>query len=175
VRTEVVAYEGGEVQVLVDMGPPRFRPDEIPVRAAGDQALSKALEVDGMQLEVACVGMGNPHAVAFVESVDDFPLSRIGPLVEHHPDFPERTNFEIVEVLGTDHVRMRVWERGVGETQACGTGACAVGVASRLLRGAAERLAVDLPGGRLQVEWRSGESVQMTGPAQTSFTGELEV
>jgi diaminopimelate epimerase len=118
--------------------------------------------------------MGNPHAVAFVDSVEAFPLERIGPGVEHHPAFPRRTNFEIVEVVDAGHLRMRVWERGVGETQACGTGACAVAVAAQLVRQADAEVEIQLPGGRLTVAWTPGRNVLMTGLAETSFTGELK-
>ncbi len=108
-----------------------------------------------------------------MDSVTDFPLERLGPEVEHHPAFPNRTNFEIVEVIDSDHLRMRVWERGVGETMACGTGACAVAVASQMVRQTAADVDIDVPGGRLRVSWRPGENVLLTGPAETSFTGEL--
>jgi diaminopimelate epimerase len=111
--------------------------------------------------------------VAFVDSVAEFPLERLGPEVEHHPAFPNRTNFEIVEVIDPGHLRMRVWERGVGETQACGTGACAVAVASQLVRHTNAEVDIDVPGGRLNVVWRPGENVLLTGPAETSFTGEM--
>ena len=123
--------------------------------------------------------MGNPHAVWFThEDVDDFPLTEIGPLIETHPDFPKRTNFEIVNVLAPDHLKMRVWERGVGITLACGSGACAVLVAARL-RGLAEPTAtVSLPGGDLEIAWDglddSSASVYMTGPASFSFEGQLD-
>jgi diaminopimelate epimerase len=122
---------------------------------------------------LTCISMGNPHAVAFVDSVAEFPLERLGPEVEHHPAFPNRTNFEIVEVIDPGHLRMRVWERGVGETQACGTGACAVAVASQLVRHTNAEVDIDVPGGRLNVVWRPGENVLLTGPAETSFTGEM--
>ena len=173
VRTRVIDYGGRETTVTVDMGPPRFAPDEIPVDATGPEVREHLFDVGGTELYMTCVSMGNPHAVTYVEHVDGYPLERIGPLVEHHSAFPRRTNFEIVEVIDRDHLRMRVWERGVGETQACGTGACAVAVASQLDRQTADEVIVDVPGGRLKVEWRPGENVHLTGPAETSFVGEL--
>jgi len=173
VTTEVLHHGLVEALVRVNMGPPRLRPADIPVAGDGEMIREHPFQVNGTSLDLTCVNMGNPHAVAYVDSVADFPLDRLGPLVENHSDFPRRTNFEIVEVLAPDHLRMRVWERGVGETMACGTGACAVAVASRLVRGTDETVAVDLPGGRLSIQWRDGADVMMTGPAETVFVGRL--
>lgn len=173
VRTEVLEYAPTGTMVTADMGQPRFAPAEIPVDATGDEVREEAFSVDGTDMKLTCVSMGNPHAVTYVEQVDGYPLDRIGPLVEHHAAFPRRTNFEIVEVIDPTHVKMRVWERGVGETQACGTGACAVAVASRIVRQTARTVNVDVPGGRLVVEWEPGQSVRLTGPAETAFIGEL--
>jgi diaminopimelate epimerase len=173
IATEVLAHDGAVATVRVDMGAPRFRPSEIPVVAEGDEVREAPFDVDGQALALTCVGMGNPHAVAVVASVTDFPLDRIGPLVEHHPAFPHRTNFEIVEVLSPDHLLMRVWERGVGETMSCGTGACAVAVAGQLVRGTSAEVAVAVPGGLLTVDWKPGQDVMLSGPAETSFTGEF--
>jgi diaminopimelate epimerase len=173
VHTEVLEHRTLTATVRVNMGRPRLRPADVPVAGDGEMVREQPFQVDGTSLVLTCLSMGNPHAVAFVESVADFPLERLGPLVEHHPDFPRRTNFEVVEVLGPDHLRMRVWERGVGETMACGTGACAVAVASRLVRGTDETVAVDLPGGSLTVRWKEGCEVLMTGPAETVFVGSL--
>jgi diaminopimelate epimerase len=173
VRTEVLEHGKAEATVRVNMGAPRLTPADIPVAGSGDMIREQPFAVDGTSLELTCVSMGNPHAVTYVDSVAAFPLERLGPLVEHHASFPRRTNFEIVEVLAPDHLRMRVWERGVGETMACGTGACAVAVASHLVRGTADTVSVDLPGGRLLVHWADGEDVLMTGPAETVFVGRL--
>lgn len=173
ITTEVLDYSGEVATVRADMGPPRFTPSEIPVDAPGLEVREAPFAVNGSQLRLTCVSMGNPHAVTFVDSVSDFPLERLGPEVEHHRAFPNRTNFEIVEVIDSDHLRMRVWERGVGETMACGTGACAAAVASQMVRQTAAEVDIDVPGGRLRVSWRPGENVLLTGPAETSFTGEL--
>ncbi|MFN2466434.1 MAG: diaminopimelate epimerase [Candidatus Dormibacteria bacterium] len=173
ISTEVLEHDALRARVRVNMGRPRFRPAEIPVDAEGDVVRELPITVDGHDLSLTCVSMGNPHAVAYVDSIKDFPLERLGPLVEHHPAFPQRTNFEIVEVLAPGQLAMRVWERGVGETMACGTGACAVAVASRLVRGTDEDARVDLPGGTLEIHWRDGEDVMMTGPAETAFAGTL--
>ena len=174
VRTEALEHGLAEATVRVNMGPPRLRPGDIPVEGQGEMVREQPFPVDGTSLELTCVSMGNPHAVTYVDSVASFPLERLGPLVEHHASFPRRTNFEIVEVLAPDHLRMRVWERGVGETMACGTGACAVAVASHLVRGTDETVTVDLPGGRLSISWTSGGDVMMTGPAETVFVGKLK-
>lgn len=167
-------------RVRVDMGPAWLQADEIPVVHEGPAPiLNHEVEIEGRAFDLTCVSMGNPHAVWFTdEEVDEFPLTEIGPLIETHPDFPRKTNFEIVNVLAPDHLKMRVWERGVGITLACGSGACAVLVAARL-RGLADREAtVSLPGGDLQIAWDGRDdrtaSVFMTGPASFSFEGQLD-
>jgi diaminopimelate epimerase len=173
IATEVLAHDGASALVRVDMGPPRFAPADIPVEAEGSDVRETPFDVAGEAITLTCVSMGNPHAVTFVDSVDGYELARIGPAVERHARFPERTNFEVVEVLGPAHLRMRVWERGVGETMACGTGACAVAVAARLVRDAGPEVDVDVPGGRLHVGWDEGGPVMLTGPAETAFTGDF--
>ncbi len=167
-------------RVRVDMGRAWLQADDIPVAHEGPAPiLHHEVVVEGRTFDLTCVSMGNPHAVWFTdEEVDDFPLTEIGPLIERHPDFPKKTNFEIVNVLGRDHLKMRVWERGVGITLACGSGACAVLVAARL-RGLADAAAtVSLPGGDLEIAWDgphdSSASVYMTGPASFSFEGQLD-
>ncbi len=167
-------------RVRVAMGPAWLQADEIPVVHEGTAPiLHHEVQVAGRSFDLTCVSMGNPHAVWFTdEEVDDFPLTEIGPLVETHPDFPKKTNFEIVNVLAPDHLKMRVWERGVGITMACGSGACAVLVAAQL-RGLSDSFAtVSLPGGDLEVAWDglddSSASVFMTGPASFSFEGTLD-
>ena len=167
-------------RVRVAMGPAWLEPDQIPVAHEGPSpVLHHEIEVAGRRFDLTCVSMGNPHAIWFTDDdVDDFPLTKIGPLIETHPDFPKRTNVEIVNVLAPDHLKMRVWERGVGITMACGSGACAVLVAARL-RGLADASAtVSLPGGDLEIAWDGlsdpTASVYMTGPASFSFDGQLD-
>ena len=167
-------------RVRVDMGQAWLQADEIAIAHEGPSPiLHHEVEVEGRSFDLTCVSMGNPHAVWFTdEEVDDFPLTEIGPLIETHPDFPRKTNFEIVNVLTPDHLKMRVWERGVGITLACGSGACAVLVAARL-RGLADSAAtVSLPGGDLKIAWDGlddpSASVYMTGPASFSFEGQLD-
>ena len=167
-------------RVRVDMGRAWLQADEVPVIHEGPAPiLHHTVEVDGRSFDLTCVSMGNPHAVWFTEDeVDDFPLTEIGPLIETHPDFPRKTNVEIVNVLARDHLKMRVWERGVGITLACGSGACAVLVAARL-RGLCDAAAtVSLPGGDLEIAWDGlddpSASVYMTGPASFSYEGQLD-
>ncbi|MPZ70365.1 MAG: diaminopimelate epimerase [Actinobacteria bacterium] len=172
----VTILEDGDVRV--DMGPPEFDPKDIPVDWSGDPLHAK-IELEDAVVEAACLSMGNPHAVVFVDEPDLVPLSTIGPAIEKHAMFPKGANAEFAVVESPERVRMRVWERGAGETLACGTGACAVAVASRLLRDTAEVVTVVLPGGELVVEWSGspgdGTSVFMTGPAVKSFEGEIEL
>lgn len=162
------------VAARVGMGEPRLRPQDVPVDLPGnDVALNYPMSVDGIEFSISCVSMGNPHAVAFIdEPVDDFPLTEIGPLVERHPLFPNRVNFEIANVLHSGMIKARVWERGSGITMACGTGACAVAVAARLNGLAGDRVTVALPGGDLSVEWAGQGEVVLEGPVAHVFDGE---
>jgi diaminopimelate epimerase len=160
----------------VGMGVPRFAPDEIPVNVVGLEPPILALEVaafDGT-VPVSLVSMGNPHAVAFLdESVAEFPLGSVGPAMEHHEVFPARINFEIARVLGRHDIEARVWERGAGETLACGSGACAIAVAAQLLGRCDPGVHVHLPGGVLTITWQGlGHEVLLRGPVQQVFTGE---
>jgi diaminopimelate epimerase len=164
-------------RVRVDMGAPIFRPRDIPVDWDGDDALRARLTVRGTEVEAACLSMGNPHAVLFVEDPHEAPVTTLGPTIEHHGSFPNGTNVEFVRVLSPERISMRVWERGSGETLACGTGACAAAVATRLLAGGAEGITVELPGGEAEVEWAGSlheqEPVFLTGPAAKVFEGEI--
>ncbi len=167
----------GEGRVTVNMGLPVLVPAKIPTTLGSGEGpvLDEELEVAGKTLRVSSVSMGNPHAVIFVPgNVDDYPVEEIGPLVENHPAFPNRVNVEFVEVLSPTRVRQRTWERGTGETLACGSGACAVTVAS-ILRGATERsISIELRGGELQINWLSeNANVLMTGPATEVFSGQI--
>jgi diaminopimelate epimerase len=169
-----VADDGQVRSATVDMGAPILDGPKIPVAAEG-RVINQTLEVGGQRYDVTCVSMGNPHCVVFVDSVAGLALEMIGPKFEHHPFFPERVNTEFVEVIGPRQLRMRVWERGSGETAACGTGACAVVVAAVLNRRAARRSLVHLNGGDLQIEWNEDtDHVLMSGPAEEVFTGEIE-
>ena len=160
--------------VKVNMGKPGLNAGQIPVVAEKEQVIDEPITVDGTEYHMTCVSMGNPHAVVCVEDVDSFPLEKVGPLFEHHACFPDRVNTEFIRVMDRKNVQMRVWERGAGETWACGTGACAVAVAC-ILNGYTDReVTVHLRGGDLQILWdeESGD-VYMTGPAEEVFSGEI--
>src|SRR5690606_30697834 len=162
-------------QVSVDMGPPRLAPADVPF-LADSEALSYPLEVDGQSLEIAALSMGNPHAVLRVNEIDSAPVHELGPKIEHHPRFPQRVNAGFLQVLNRQHARLRVWERGAGETQACGTGACAAAVAAIRQGWMDSPVQIDLPGGRLSIEWAgSGQPVIMTGPAVRVFEGQVRL
>jgi diaminopimelate epimerase len=158
----------------VDMGEPRLEASQIPANVEGPgPILDMPLNVGGMDLKLTLVSMGNPHAIHYVESgIEDFPLERIGPLVENHPVFPRRINFQVVQVVDSGHVRHRVWERGSGITLASGTSASAVCVASRLHGFTGDRIIDSLPAGDLVLEWDGVGSVFMTGPAARVYDAE---
>lgn len=168
--------EAGEVAaVRVDMGVPAFERRAIPM--AGDpeaEAIAVPLSVDGTDLRVTCLAIGNPHCVTFVEDVEAVPLATLGPAMEHHPAFPRRTNVEFVQVVNAEELRMRVWERGVGPTLACGSGACAALVAAARNGLAGRSATVHLPGGPLQIDWQADNHLAMTGPATNVYTGEYD-
>ncbi|MGN0483379.1 MAG: diaminopimelate epimerase [Lachnospiraceae bacterium] len=163
-------------QVRVNMGAPILTPAEIPVQAEKNPVVKEPIELEGKTYQMTCVSMGNPHCVLFVEEDihHDFPLEVLGPKFEHHPRFPKRTNVEFIRVLDRNTLDMRVWERGAGETLACGTGTCASVVAA-VLNGLTENeVTVHLLGGDLKIEWdRADNLVYMTGPATIVFDGEI--
>jgi diaminopimelate epimerase len=162
-------------QVTVDMGAPRFEPARIPF-IADKQAPTYWIEVQGEPVEISALSMGNPHAVRLVEDVDSAPVLTQGPLIEAHERFPERVNAGFMQVVGRSHIRLRVYERGAGETLACGTGACAAVVAG-IARGYLDSpVRVSTRGGELTIAWRGGTNpVLMTGPAETVFEGEIQL
>jgi diaminopimelate epimerase len=161
--------------VTVNMGVPRFEPREVPFEAGARQPVYD-LDVDGAAVSVSVLSMGNPHAVQVVENVERAPVTTQGPKIEHHPRFPKRVNAGYMQVLDRSHIHVRVWERGAGETLACGTGACAAVVAGRLRGLLDEKVAVRVRGGTLQISWRGeGEPVWMTGPAVRVFEGEIDL
>ncbi|MBD2245541.1 diaminopimelate epimerase [Nostoc sp. FACHB-888] len=163
-------------QVKVDMGLPRLLAGEIPTTLTPNEekVISQPLEVAGQTWDVTCVNMGNPHCITFVEDVAAIELETIGPKFEHHPVFPQRINTEFIQVVRSDYLKMRVWERGAGITLACGTGACASLVAGVLTEKCDRTATIELPGGSLQIEWSEiDQRVYMTGPAERVFTGKL--
>ncbi len=178
-----VATAGGPIelkvepdgQVTVDMGAPRFEPEAIPF-VAGERADVYSLAAEGQTLEASVLSMGNPHAVLRVEDVESAPVSELGPKLEHHPRFPNRANIGFMQVVDRGHVRLRVWERGSGETLACGTGACAAVVAGRQRGWLDDKVTVSLRGGDLVIRWAGeGEPVMMTGPAVSVFEGRMKL
>ncbi|EOS76898.1 MAG: diaminopimelate epimerase [Lachnospiraceae bacterium] len=171
---DLIVEEGKVSTVKVNMGAPVLKAVDIPVISDQEQVISERIEVENNIYEMTCVSMGNPHAVIFVEDVSDFPIEKIGPLFEKHVRFPNYINTEFVKVLDDKTVEMRVWERGTGETLACGTGACATVVACVLNGLTKEEVTVKLLGGNLQIKWdREADLVYMTGPASTVFEGEI--
>lgn len=160
-------------RISVDMGAPRFAPAALPFDANEDRVLHE-LEVDGERLEIGAVSMGNPHAVLRVDDVDDAPVAHLGPAIEHHTRFPNRVNVGFMQIVSPHEIRLRVFERGSGETRACGTGACAA-VACGIRQGLLESpVQAHLPGGELTIEWAGGEShLIMTGPATRVFDGRI--
>jgi diaminopimelate epimerase len=180
IRTILPVYDEGRVTCArVSMGRPGLHPHDLPVTldgpsgSRGGPVTDYPFEMDGLQLPLTFVSMGNPHAVVFMEQpVAEFPLHTIGPKVEHHPMFPDRVNFEVANLNGGGQVTARVWERGSGETMACGTGACAVAVATWLRRSSRGRLDITLPGGTLNIDWDGQGEVYLEGPAEEVFSGE---
>jgi diaminopimelate epimerase len=163
------------VEVSVDMGPPHLNRADIPMEGqpADAPVIAEEIALGGCTFTVTCVSMGNPHCVIFVEEILDDLIYIFGAQIEHHELFPQRTNVEFVEVLGDDELRMRVWERGAGETLACGTGASAAVVAAILNGHCRETVTVHLLGGDLQIRWREGEAVFLTGSAHEAYTGTI--
>jgi diaminopimelate epimerase len=175
---DIEVHAGRVRRVRVDMGQPILEPGRIPTTLAGDPrqphgaVVETPLEVAGRRLAVTCVSMGNPHCVTFVKNLSDYWVLRLGPKIEVDPHFPRRVNAEFVQVVSLAEVHVRVWERGSGETLACGTGACAVCVAGALAGRTGRRVLAHLPGGDLELEWAADGHVFMTGPAVEVFSGE---
>ncbi|GFI46302.1 diaminopimelate epimerase [Lachnospiraceae bacterium] len=171
---ELVVEEGEVSTVKVNMGSPILKAADIPVISSKEEVIGDEIEVNGQTYSMTCVSMGNPHGVVFLEDIDSLALEEIGPCFENHQRFPKRVNTEFVKVIDEETIQMRVWERGTGETLACGTGACAAVVASVLNGLAKEQATVKLAGGNLQVNWDRKENlVYMAGPAVTVFEGEI--
>ncbi|NOX56599.1 MAG: diaminopimelate epimerase [Planctomycetes bacterium] len=171
VSVRVSREPGEETQVCVDMGPPVFEPERIPTQLTGTPPTNVTVSVAGTDIEVTCLSMGNPHCVVFVDSLDDERVRQLGPALENHSAFPNRTNVEFVQLLTPSELAVRVWERGVGETLACGTGACAAAIASILAKEICEPVRIRMRGGTLHVQWPERKSVLLTGPAVEVFEG----
>ncbi len=170
----------GPGRVAVDMGHPILEPEKVPTTLRGatpdEPALDVPLDAAGESLRVSAISIGNPHCVLYVDSVDAVAIDRLGPALENHPVFPNRTNVEFVEITSRTQLRQRTWERGTGETLACGSGACAVGVASMLLGHCERVVEIALRGGALRIEWPGSDAhLTMTGPAQHVFRGRVDL
>jgi diaminopimelate epimerase len=173
----ITLQEGDEKArtITVDMGEPILDPTLIPVQIAEEPVLNYPLDIDGKIWKISCVSMGNPHAVVFTDNIKNLGLPVIGPKFENHPIFPRKTNTEFIEVIDRNTLNMRVWERGAGETLACGTGACAAAVAAVLNNHCDRKINIHLLGGDLEIEWRpENNHVYMTGEAVTVFEGVLK-
>ena len=173
---DLTVEDGKVVLVKVDMGKPELKSDLIPIISENEKVIDEPIEVDGQVYHMTGVSMGNPHTVIYVDDVKNLDLEKIGPKFENHERFPKRINTEFVHCIDRNTVEMRVWERGSGETLACGTGACAVAVASILNNLTDTRVTVKLLGGDLQIEWdREKNHVFMTGPAKVVFDGVIDI
>ena len=167
---------GSVESVRVDMGQPLLLRSEIPMRGDDNgRVVNESLKVEGRKFDITAVNMGNPHVLIFEEHVADFPVAKYGPLVENHKAFPERTNVHFLQVCNQNEIILRTWERGAGETLACGTGACASVVACVLNGKTSRNVLAHLPGGDLRIEWLGDNRVLMTGPATQVFDGELNL
>ncbi|NLL71990.1 MAG: diaminopimelate epimerase [Clostridiales bacterium] len=177
IKTLDLTIENGKVAlVTVDMGSPIFSPKDIPVKSDKEEIINEPIIIGDKEYRVTCMSMGNPHAVVFVDNTEEIPLTEIGPIFENHEMFPDRVNTEFVQVIDRNHIKMRVWERGSGETLACGTGACASVVASVLNNHTDHEVRVSLLGGDLYIKYdREKNLVYMTGDAVTVFTGEIHI
>jgi diaminopimelate epimerase len=176
IRPALIVNAKGRVEsVRVDMGEPRLNRRDIPMEGEppDEPAVEAPLLAAGETLSVTCVSMGNPHCVVFVDDVDNYPVREVGPTIENNVAFPLRTNVEFAHVLDPGRIEMRVWERGAGETMACGTGACATVVAAALTGRAGRKATVQLLGGDLEIEWAEDGRIYMTGPAAEVFSGEV--
>ncbi len=167
--------DGTMAEAIVDMGTPVLDLEAIPAALEGEAGGESPIETKAGTFRVTAVSMGNPHAIIWVDDVASAPVSTVGPLIETHKAFPAGTNVEFVEVVSGTHIRLRVWERGVGETLACGTGACAAVVAGTLSCRIEREATVELPGGDLQIRWDSDDHVYMAGPAAEVFRGVMDI
>ena len=177
IKTLKLNVENGKVKtVRVNMGAPILECDKVPVKYDDEKMINKPVKVDGKTFNITCVSMGNPHAVTFINDTDNLEIEKIGPKFENNEIFPDKVNTEFIQIIDKKTVKMRVWERGSGETFACGTGACACVVASVLNRLTENKVTVKLLGGELEIEYNQDENtVYMTGPARVVFTGEYDI
>ena len=174
IKTIKLDTAGGKVRTArVDMGEPRLMRSEIPMKGDNTQVILEPLKVAGKKIEITCVSMGNPHCVTFVDDVDAYPVEKMGPQIENHSVFPRRTNVEFAQIINPKEIKQRTWERGTGETLACGSGSCSSVVAGVLTERTTRRVTVHLRGGDLLIEWLGDNHLYMTGPAEEVFEGNV--
>lgn len=175
IKTLILNIKNGKVDtVRVDMGEPILNPDEIPVISKENPVKNLELTADGKEFKFTCVSMGNPHAITIVNNIEQFEVERYGKLLEINKAFPKKSNIEFIEIIDRENIKMRVWERGTGETLACGTGACATAVACIINELTERKVKIELLGGNLEIEWNNKDNhVYMTGPATTVFEGKI--
>ena len=177
ITPELIFKDKEILGIKVDMGTPKLKRREIPMEGEDTSTvIDEVLKINTEQtFKITCVSMGNPHCIIFVDDVQSIPIDEIGPKIENHPLFPEKTNVEFIQVLNRKEINFRVWERGVGETLACGTGACAALVAAVLNKKTDRKATIHLPGGDLDIHWADNEHIYMTGPAELVFKGEMNI
>ena len=173
---DLTVKDGKVIMVKVDMGAPITKPDQIPAISDKEIIVDEPITVDGQEYRITCVSMGNPHGVVFVDDTDSIDIEKIGPKFEHHEMFPDRTNTEFIQIIDRNNIKMRVWERGAGETLACGTGTCA-SVYACILNGLTEKsVDVHLLGGCIHIDYdEEKNTIYMTGPAEVAFDGEIKL
>jgi diaminopimelate epimerase (EC 5.1.1.7) len=175
IKTAELTVKNGTVsQVKVEMGTPMLMRNEIPMEGKNELVINEPLHVDNSSINITCVSMGNPHCISFWDDVDSLELERIGKSIENHKAFPQRINAHFVQIISSNKIKMRTWERGSGETLACGTGAVASCIASILNKKTERSITVCLPGGNLQTEWTDENKTYMSGPAESVFAGQWE-
>jgi len=178
VITPEIIFKNKEISgIKVNMGKPKLQKKQIPVKGSDNlPVINEELQIDCCQkMNITCVSMGNPHCIIFVDDVKSVAVNEVGPIIENNPIFPEKTNVEFIQILNRKELNFKVWERGVGETLACGTGACAALVASVLNKKTERQAVIHLLGGDLDIEWKENGPVFMTGPAKLVFEGEIEI
>ena len=174
-KVKIIEEDDGSCEdVIVDMGEPIFQDSNIPYDVYEPFNKDLDLDVNGEKMRFTVVSMGNPHAITFVDDVDNIEIEKVGPVVENNPIFPNKTNVEFVQIIDKNNIKVRVWERGVGETHACGTGACAATVAGGINGYTGENVTVKLPGGDLKIEWGKDNHIYMQGPATKVYEGKIE-
>ncbi|MBU1627787.1 diaminopimelate epimerase [bacterium] len=174
VKAKVYNVDSKVESVSIELSKPDFHDNNLPIQAEKEPMIDYSLVINDIAYKISCVSVGNPHTILFVDELTDDLVTKVGPLIENHPMFPEKTNVEFVKVESRDKISVRVWERGSGETLACGSGACASGVISIYTKKTSDKLEIIMPGGELMVEWKC-EKITLTGPASEVFRGSIKI